>query len=171
MSSQHTAGSRPPWVDADLFPFESRFLDFFSSSSPAFIAQFAASPGVACVLGVPCTGIDLNTDLSGAAGGTFSSTNQILWTADVASTNTNIVAVHTYDPVSLTSSAPNTLTAAGTGQVFVTDAGTSGSVPLTIVPPQPSITSITPSSVAAGGGAFSVTVFGSGFTRGSIPAK
>ena len=90
------------------------FLDFFSGSSPAFIAQFAASPGVACVLGVPCTGLDLNTDLSGAAGGTFSSTNQILWTADVASTNTNIVAVHTYDSVSLTSSAPNTLTAAGT---------------------------------------------------------
>lgn len=90
------------------------FLDFFSGSSPAFIAQFAASPGAACVLGVSCTGLDLNTDLSGAAGGTFSATNQILWTADVASTNTNIVAVHTYDPVSLTSSAPNTLTAAGT---------------------------------------------------------
>src|SRR2546421_9422354 len=27
VSSQHTAGSRPPWVDADLFPFESRFLE------------------------------------------------------------------------------------------------------------------------------------------------
>jgi hypothetical protein len=89
------------------------FVDF-TSTAPAFIAQFAATSGVQCVLGVSCTGLDLNTDLSGAAGGTFSSTNQILWTADVAATNTNIVAVHTYDTVSLTSSAPNTLTAAGT---------------------------------------------------------
>jgi hypothetical protein len=90
------------------------FLDFFSGSSPAFIAQFAASSGVGCVLNVTCTGLDLNTDLSSAAGGTFSANNQILWTADVASTNTNILAVHTYDPVSITSSAPNTLTTAGT---------------------------------------------------------
>jgi hypothetical protein len=90
------------------------FVDVSSGSSPAFIAQFAASNGVACVLDVSCAGLDLNTDLSGAAGGTFSANNQILWTADIASTNTNIVAVHTYDPVSITSSAPNTLTAAGT---------------------------------------------------------
>jgi hypothetical protein len=89
------------------------FLDF-TSGSPAFIAQFAATTGAQCVLGVSCTGLDLNTDLSGAAGGTFSSTNQILWTADVASTNTNIVAVHTYDPVTITPSPPNTLTTTGT---------------------------------------------------------
>jgi hypothetical protein len=86
----------------------------FTSGSPAFIAQFAASTGTACLLNVSCTGLDLNTDLSGAAGGTFSSTNQILWTADVASSTTNIVAVHTYDPVSITPSAPNTLTTPGT---------------------------------------------------------
>jgi hypothetical protein len=90
------------------------FLDF-TSSSPAFIAQFAASSGVACVLNVSCTGLDLNTDLSGAANGTFSTTNPILWTADVTSTNTNIVAVHTYDPVPITPSPPNTLKTAGTG--------------------------------------------------------
>jgi len=89
------------------------FLDF-TSGSPAFIAQFAASSGVQCLLGVSCTGLDLNTDLSGAAGGTFSSGNQILWTADVAATNTNVVAVHTYDPVTITPSPPNTLTTAGT---------------------------------------------------------
>ena len=89
------------------------FLDF-TSGSPAFIAQFAATTGAQCVLGLSCTGLDLNTDLSGATGGTFSSTNQILWTADVASTTTNIVAVHTYDPVTITPSPPNTLTTAGT---------------------------------------------------------
>jgi hypothetical protein len=89
------------------------FLDF-QSGSPAFIAQFAASSGVACVLNVTCTGLDLNTDLSGAAGGTFSASNQILWTADVAANNTNILAVHTYDPVTITPSPPNTLTTAGT---------------------------------------------------------
>jgi hypothetical protein len=98
-------------LHSDLGPAS---VDFSSGSSPAFLAQFAATSGAQCVLGVSCTGLDLNTDLSGATGGTFSSTNQILWTADVAATNTNIVAVHTYDPVSLTSSAPNTLTAAGT---------------------------------------------------------
>ncbi len=27
MSPQHTAGSRPPWVDDELFPFESRFIE------------------------------------------------------------------------------------------------------------------------------------------------
>lgn len=27
MSSQHTAGTRPSWVDAGLFPFESRFIE------------------------------------------------------------------------------------------------------------------------------------------------
>ncbi|GLZ28061.1 haloalkane dehalogenase 2 [Lentzea sp. NBRC 105346] len=27
MSSQHTAGTRPSWVDADLFPFESHFVE------------------------------------------------------------------------------------------------------------------------------------------------
>jgi hypothetical protein len=89
------------------------FVDF-TSTSPAFIAQFAATSGVQCVLGVSCTGLDLNTDLSGAANGTFSSGNQILWTADVAANNTNVVAVHTYDPVSITASAPKTLTTAGT---------------------------------------------------------
>jgi hypothetical protein len=89
-------------------------VDFSSLSSPAFLAQFGASSGATCLLGVSCTGLDLNTDLSGAAGGTFSANNQILWTADIVSTNTNILAVHTYDPVTITSSAPNTLTAAGT---------------------------------------------------------
>jgi len=89
------------------------FLDF-TSGSPVFIAQFAASSGVQCLLGVSCTGLDLNTDLSGAAGGTFSSGNQILWTADVVANNTNVVAVHTYDPVTITPSPPNTLTTPGT---------------------------------------------------------
>jgi hypothetical protein len=105
-----TAPFNKPHLHATL---GNAFVDF-KSGSPAFIAQFAATSGVQCVLGVSCTGLDLNTDLSGAASGTFSSANQILWTADIASTNTNILAVHTYDPVSITSSAPNTLTAAGT---------------------------------------------------------
>jgi hypothetical protein len=89
-------------------------VDFSSLTSPAFLAQFAVSSGVACVLNVTCTGLDLNTDLSGAAGGTFSSTNQILWTANVAANNTNVLAVHTYDPVAIAPSPPNKLTAAGT---------------------------------------------------------
>jgi hypothetical protein len=87
------------------------FVGGFTSTSPAFIAQFAATSGTPCLLGVSCTGLDLNTDLSG---GSFSATNQILWTADVTANNTNIVAVHTYDPVSITPSAPNTLTTTGT---------------------------------------------------------
>src|SRR6476660_4225518 len=89
-------------------------VDFTSGSAP-FIAQFAASNGAACFPGIACTGLQLATDLSGAAGGTFSATNQILWTADVAATNTNVLAVHYYDPVSIAASAPSTLTTAGTG--------------------------------------------------------
>ena len=89
-------------------------VDFTSGSAP-FIAQFAASSGAACFPGIACTGLQLATDLSGAAGGTFSSANQILWTADVAATNTNVLAVHYYDPVSIAASAPSTLTTAGTG--------------------------------------------------------
>jgi hypothetical protein len=85
-----------------------------SAGSPPFIAQFGASNGATCLLGVSCTGLDLNTDFSGAPPGTFSSANQILWTADVPGTNTNIVGVHTYDSVSLTSPAANTLRADGT---------------------------------------------------------
>jgi hypothetical protein len=90
----------------------------FTSGSPAFIAQFAAASGAQCLLGVSCTGLDLNTDLSGAAGGTFSASNQILWTADVASNSTNISAVHTYDPVSITATMPSTLKCDGVS--FVT---------------------------------------------------
>ena len=87
------------------------FVGGFTSTSPAFIAQFAATSGTPCVLGVSCSGLDLNTDLSG---GSFSATNQILWTADVTANNTNVVAVHTYDPVTITPSAPNTLGTPGT---------------------------------------------------------
>jgi hypothetical protein len=89
-------------------------VDFTSGSAP-FIAQFAASNGAACFPGIACTGLQLATDLSGAAGGTFSAANQILWTADVAATNTNVLAVHYYDPVSISASPPSTLTTAGTG--------------------------------------------------------
>jgi hypothetical protein len=93
-------------------------VKFRGGSSP-FLAQFQASqlnpanPGV-CFPGISCTGLDLNTDLSAAPGGTFGANNQILWTADVAANNTNVVAVHEYDPVSITASPPKTLTTAGT---------------------------------------------------------
>jgi hypothetical protein len=89
-------------------------VDFTSGSAP-FIAQFAASSGAACFPGIACTGLQLATDLSGAANGTFSSANPILWTTDVAATNTNVLAVHYYDPVSIAASLPSTLTTAGTG--------------------------------------------------------
>jgi len=93
-------------------------VKFRGGSSP-FLAQFQVSqldpttPGV-CFPGISCTGLDLNTDLSAAPSGTFSGTNQILWTADVVANNTNVVAVHEYDPVSITAAAPKTLTTAGT---------------------------------------------------------
>jgi len=32
MSPQHTAGIRPPWVDAELYPFESRFIELDGNS-------------------------------------------------------------------------------------------------------------------------------------------
>jgi len=94
----------------------------FNGGSRPFLAQFQAdqsnpaNPGV-CFPGINCTGLQLTTDLSAAPSGTFSSAlgHQILWTADIVSTNTNILAVHTYDPVTITpAQAPNTLATAGT---------------------------------------------------------
>lgn len=91
----------------------------FRGGARPFLAQFQAdqldptAPGV-CFPGISCTGLQLTTDLSAAPSGTFSATNQILWTADVLANNTNVVAVHYYDPVSITASAPKTLTTAGT---------------------------------------------------------
>jgi hypothetical protein len=89
-------------------------VDFTSGSAP-FLAQLAANTGGACFPGVSCTGLQVATDLSGASSGTFSAANQILWTADISATNTNVLAVHYYDPVSIAASPPNTLTTAGTG--------------------------------------------------------
>jgi hypothetical protein len=89
-------------------------VDFTSGSAP-FIAQLAANTGGSCFPGISCTGLQVATDLSGATSGTFSAANQILWTADINATNTNVLAVHYYDPVSITASPPKTLTTAGTG--------------------------------------------------------
>jgi hypothetical protein len=86
----------------------------FKGGSAPFLAQLQAiqenptTPGV-CFPGINCTGLTLTTDLHLAPTGTFSATNPILWTAVVAANNTNVIAVHNYDAVSLTSSAPNTL--------------------------------------------------------------
>jgi hypothetical protein len=97
---------------------QSSSVKFRGGSSP-FLAQFQASqldptqPGV-CFPGISCTGLTLTTDLSAAPSGTFSAANQILWTATVVANNTNVVAVHEYDPVSITASAPKTLTTPGT---------------------------------------------------------
>jgi hypothetical protein len=89
-------------------------VDFTSGSAP-FIAQLGASTGGACFPGVSCTGLQVATDLSGASSGTFSAANQILWTADINATNTNVLAVHYYDPVAITvSQTPKTFTTAGT---------------------------------------------------------
>ena len=94
-------------------------VKFRGGSSP-FLAQFQAdqqnptTPGV-CFPGISCTGLQLTTDLSAAPTGTFSATNQILWTADVVANNTNVVAYHQYDDVPITASASTkTFTTAGT---------------------------------------------------------
>ena len=69
-----------------------------------------------CFPGIACTGLQLETDLRTAPGGTFSTLNPIVWTADINATNTNVVAVHYYDPVSITGSpTAKTFTTAGKG--------------------------------------------------------
>jgi hypothetical protein len=104
--------------DADatvVLPQASTHLDatkssvkFIGGTNP-FLAQFQQSqlnptaPGV-CFPGIGCTGLQLTTDLAGAASGTFSNNNPIVWQATVNATNTNVVAVHYYDPVSITGS-------------------------------------------------------------------
>jgi hypothetical protein len=78
--------------------------------SDPFLARFAADPGpTECFGGITCTGLELLTDLSGAPAGTFSAGNQILWTSIVDAVNTNLVAIHYYDPVSVTATPPSTL--------------------------------------------------------------
>ena len=78
--------------------------------SAPFLARFAADPGpTECFGGITCTGLELLTDLSGAPAGTFSSGNQILWTSVVDALNANLVAIHYYDPVTVTATPPNTL--------------------------------------------------------------
>ena len=115
--------------DADatvVLPQASTHLDatkssvkFIGGTNP-FLAQFQqsqlnpTSPGV-CFPGIGCTGLQLTTDLAGAAGGTFSNNNPIVWQATVNATNTNVVAVHYYDPVSITGSpTAKTFTTTGT---------------------------------------------------------
>src|SRR5829696_2810706 len=79
--------------------------------SDPFLARFAADSGpTACFGGISCTGLELTTDLSGAPAGAFSARNQLLWTSTVASVNTNLFAIHYYDPVSVTATPPSTLT-------------------------------------------------------------
>jgi hypothetical protein len=94
-------------------------VKFLGGSRP-FLAQFQesqlqpTSPGV-CFPGIGCTGLQLTTDLAGAPSGTFSNSQPIVWTATVNATNTNVVAVHYYDPVTVTGSpAPKTFTTSGT---------------------------------------------------------
>ena len=105
--------SKHPLLKA-IFGGRPASVTFDAGSSP-FLAQFQAGSVSACFPGVACTGLQLATDLSGAPSGTFSASHQILWTADVAATNTNVLAVHYYDPVSIAASPPSTLTTAGTG--------------------------------------------------------
>jgi hypothetical protein len=87
-------------------------LDFsVPPGSTPFLARFAADPGpTECFGGISCTGLELSTDLSGAPAGAFSSSNQILWTSIVDAVNTNLVAIHYYDPVAVTATPPSTLT-------------------------------------------------------------
>jgi hypothetical protein len=101
----------------------------FPAGSSPFVAQFEEGQASACFPGVSCTLLQVTTDLSGASSGTFSASDPILWTADITSTNTNVLAVHYYDPVSITASAPTkTLTTAGSSFVNC-DGVNSGSNP------------------------------------------
>ena len=70
----------------------------------------------------------------------------------------------------LTAAVPaNLLTQAGTAQITAANSGgaSSNAVALTITPPTPTITSIAPSSVTAGGAAFTVTITGTNFLTGA----
>jgi hypothetical protein len=79
--------------------------------STPFFARLTASVGpTTCFGGITCTGLQLDTDLSGSAPTAFSIGNQILWSSVINSTNTNVDAIHYYDPVTVTASLPKTFT-------------------------------------------------------------
>src|SRR5205807_9812370 len=102
-------------LELDALVPNSASVKFRGGSSP-FLAQFQASSNGSCFPGIACTGLQLETDLHTAPGGTFSTLNPIVWTADINATNTNVVAVHYYYTVSITGSpTAKAVTTAGNG--------------------------------------------------------
>lgn len=91
----------------------------------------------------------------------FSGATVYLGTSPLPTTVVSVTQLTTLVPASLVQQ-PATL------QVTVTNTGTAPSNPLTltVLSPTPTITSITPSSVTAGGPAFTLTINGTGFTAG-----
>jgi hypothetical protein len=102
-------------LELDALVPSSASVKFRGGSGP-FLAQFQASSNGTCFPGIACTGFQLETDLHAAPSGTFSAGSPITWTADINATNTNVVAVHYYDPVSITGSPiAKTFTTTGKG--------------------------------------------------------
>ena len=88
---------------------ERRLLDSAGKQSVSRPLRGRVGPDE-CFGGITCTGLELATDLSGAPAGAFSAGNQILWTSIVDAVNTNLVAIHYYDPVAVSATPPSTLT-------------------------------------------------------------
>ena len=106
--------------------------------SAPFLARFATdSVSTACFGGITCSGLRLTTDLSGAPPATFSVGNQILWSAIINSTNTNVKAIHYYDAVLVSATAASKTFATTTsfascdGVRFGTDIDPTAPSPLT----------------------------------------
>jgi len=103
-SASVALGGNPLTLNAALNTSSVKFA--VPAGTTPFLAKFAASQGpTTCFGGITCTGLLLDTDLSGSPPSTFSIGNQILWVATINSTTTNVDAFHYYDPVGVTASA------------------------------------------------------------------
>ena len=123
------------------------------------------------------TSLSPNSVMAGTSGFSFGANGSNFVTSSVIKFNGTPLITSYLGPTALTTAIPVALIPTqGTANITVTnpanvstDGGTSNAATMTISAPntQPVVTSIAPTSAAAGGPAFTLTVNGSGFVQGS----
>ena len=155
-------------VPANLLAVAGSFIiAVYEAGVPAFNAlTFTVSPLPAATL----TTISPNSVTAGSPGFTLTATGSGFVTSSAIEWNGGSVGATFVSSTQLTAQIPPGLVAAaGTASVRITNlsASVSNSLTFTISPPPPGISSLNPTSVAAGGPALNLTVNGSRFVPAS----
>jgi hypothetical protein len=132
-----------------------------------------AAPELAMTVSLPppaMTSLSPTSAIAGGAAFTLTINGTNFTSASISKWGTTTLATTYISTTKLTAAVPACLiAAAGTSSITVTTAsGTSGGLIFTINPPRPAITSLNPTSVVAGGQAFTLTVDGSNFLPGAL---